>query len=548
MYKSFFGLALAIGISGVAFGADSYSANTVLVKYKVGSVNSLTKMSVRGTTLLTIPEIRVEKIRLNGLTPQQAIAIFKQDPNVEYAELDHLKKFFYTPNDPRLPEQYGHDRVKSRQAWDLSKGSSSTIISVIDSGLNLTHEEFVGRIAPGGFDHSDNDNDPTDTGGHGTHCAGIAVAATDNGKGVASVCFNGRILPMKIFPNSFDSTSAAAIVDAANKGARVISMSYGSSSPSQTEQDAINFAWGKNVVLFAAAGNDGNTVRHYPAALNNIIAVAATDSSDSRAGFSTYGDWVHIAAPGDNILSTYIGGNDVYVPNSGTSMACPFAASVAGLMIGRNPNVTNARVRDIIFQTCDNVGNFIQKGRINAFKAVQQVEQPVPFSGVTISAKVASISGMVEGTQVGTYASPAVAGNQLTNADGLLYSVNSIKRTQIGSVASVETESKTSVPLSNILEAKVSFKARAVAGVSCLIYAYNRATNAWDNVASKGLTDADQAVAFNMNINTLGQYLSSGGNIRFMVRSVAPFRAGSAPNFTLRMDQLNFTGQRKATP
>lgn len=547
MYKSLFSLAILVSFGSIALAGEApYSSNTVLVKYRVGALNTISKLSVNGISVKQYPEIRWEKLQISGYSPKQAIAMLKSDPNVEVAEMDYKSELYYTPNDPKLPEQYGIDQVKAKQAWDITKGAASTIISVLDTGLQMNHEEFAGRIAPGGFDHSDNDADPSDGNGHGTHCAGIAVAATDNAKGVASVCFNGRILPMKIFPNSFVSTWSAAILDATNKGARVISMSFGGAPPNQIGQDAINFAWSKNVVLFAAAGNDGQTNKNYPAAYDNVIAVAATNAQDTRADFSTYGDWVHIAAPGDNIMSTINGGTNTYAANSGTSMSCPFAASVAGLMIGKNPQITNTRVRDIIFQTCDNVGNFVSKGRINAFKAVQLVDTLVPFSSTVISAKVGTVNGSVEGTQLGTYPSVAVAGSRLTKADGLYYGVSSVKRGQLGSVASVESISKTIVPLSDIREAKVSFKGRGITGASCLIFAFNRTTSTWDQIGSKGLTNVDQTATLSMTLSTLGKYLSANGEIRFMTRAIAPVRQGSSPSFILQLDELNFVGSKRA--
>ena len=307
-----------------------FEQGSILVKFKPGAFTLFSKYAINAVTVQTIKEIGVERLHVSGMTPEQAVKTMKTDPNVVYAELNPREHLFYTPNDPKLGQQYGIDQVRARQAWNISKGSSNTIVCVIDTGVRLDHEEFVGRIAPGCYDWSDNDGDVTDnTGsGHGTHTSGIAVAGTDNGKGVASVCFNGKLLHMKIFPNSFASTSASAIIDASNKGARVISMSYGSSFRSQTEQDAVNFAWSKNVVLFAAAGNDNVSTKFYPAGLDNIIAVGATNSADQKASFSNFGDWVPIAAPGEDILSTFFNSPTDYAVESGTSMACPFAASV----------------------------------------------------------------------------------------------------------------------------------------------------------------------------------------------------------------------------
>jgi thermitase len=527
----------------------TYAPNEVLVKFKSGAVPFSAKMAVGGVTLNTLREINVERIRVTGMSAEQALKVFKNDPNVAYAELNYKDQPFYTPNDPRLGQQYGIDQVKAKQAWDISKGSSNTVISVIDSGLRLTHEEFVGRIAPGGYDWSDNDGDVTDnTGsGHGTHCTGIAIAATDNGKGVASVSFNGKILPMKIFPNSTKAVSSSAIIDAANKGARVISMSFGSAANSQVQQDAINYAWNKGVVLFAAAGNDGNTVKNFPAGCDNTISVAATNSADQRAGFSTYGDWVNIAAPGEDIMSTVFDGDNTYALNSGTSMACPFAASVAGLMIGRNPAITNVEVRNIIFTTCDNVGNFIQKGRINAFKAIQKVFTPLPFTGTPVSASVGVVGGSTEGAQIGTYGSPATAGQVIKSADGSIFSIQSVKNAKLGTVAALDTYVLVGPSASNIMSATVSFTGRSADSSSALIFVFNNTTGAWDQLGSMSMSSVNKSVSLNIPIANLPNYLNGGNMVRLMVRNILPLRVNAAGGYILKVDQFNVSGTSKAS-
>ena len=538
----------AMPILAIAQTGD-YASGELLVKYKTNGVSAVTKLAVGGTTVGTFKEINVERIKLSGMAAVKAINVFKADPNVVYAELNPRKNPYFIPNDPRLGEQYGIDQVKAKQAWDVTTGSASTIISVIDSGLRLDHEEFVGRIAPGGYDWSDNDGDVTDnTGsGHGTHCSGIAIANTNNGKGIASVAFNGKILPMKIFPNSFASTSASAIIDAANKGARVISMSYGSSFPSQTEQDAVNFAWNKGVILFAAAGNDGTTNKGYPAALNNVIAVAATNSSDQKADFSTYGDWVQIAAPGENILSTFFGSSSDYVYESGTSMACPFAASVAGLMIGRNPSITNVQVRDLMFSTADNIGTFVTKGRVNAFKAVQQVVQPLPYISTPVSAQVAVVGGSSEGTQVGSYGSQALAGQTIKSVDGSVFTILSVNKPKIGTVASIDTFVKLTPAVSDLLSANISFTGRSVAGSSCLFFLYNFTTGVWDQYGSTSMSASNKSVTFTISIAGISNYVNGSNMIRIMARNIIPLRTGVSKSYTLVTDQLNITGNSKPT-
>lgn len=538
----------------VAAGSASptFAPNEVLVKFKSGSVPFAAKLAVGGTTISTLRQINVEVIRVSGMSTTQAIQVFKNNSNVLYAELNPRKELFYNPNDPLLSQQYGMDRVKAKQAWDISKGSANTIISVIDSGCRVSHEDFIGRIAPGGYDWSDNDGDVTDnTGsGHGTHCSGIAIANTDNGKGVASVAFNGKLLPMKIFPNSFSTTSAKAIMDAADKGARVISMSYGivgEGGKSQVEQDAVNYAWNKGVIIFAAAGNHGTTEKSYPAALDNVIAVANTDQNDQRNSTSAYGDWVPIAAPGTDIMSTTFDSDTSYGPKSGTSMACPFAASVAGLMIGRNPAITNAEVRDIILSTCDNVGTFVTKGRVNAFRAIQKVFTPIPFTGTPVSASVGVVGGANEGVLIGSYASPTTAGQVIKATDGSLFSIQSINNTKLGALASIDAYVLLSPAASNIMEANISFTARSADGTSALVFAFNNTTGSWDQLGSLGMSSVNKSTSINIPQTSLSKYLNGGNMIRLMVRNISPARTNASKNYIFKVDQLNVVGNSKAS-
>ncbi len=530
--------------------SNQYASREILVKYRTGGVSLVTKLAVGGTTVETLKHINVERIRLNSMPAQNALKVFRQDRNVVYAELNPKRDLFDIPNDPRLSEQYGIDQVHAKQAWDISHGSDNTIVCVIDTGVRTDHEEFVGRFAPGSYDWSDGDSDVNDdTGsGHGTHTSGIAVAATNNGKGVASACYSGRLLHMKIFPNSYASTSASAIMDAADKGARVISMSYGQYNFSQTEQDAVNYAWNKGVILFAAAGNDNISNISYPAGLDNVISVGATNSLDQKADFSNYGDWVKIAAPGVDILSTWFSASNAYQLDSGTSMACPFAASVAGLLIGYNPGITNAQLRDILFTTADDVGTWVVNGRVNAYKAIQQVSQPVPYVSTPISAQVAVIDRQNEGIQQGTYATPSLAGSTLREVDGSVFTVSSVVRPRLGTTAGIDTFVQLNVPTSDLLSANITMTARSVDRSSCLIFLYNYSTGTWDQFGSTSMSSTNKTSTWTIPLSSLSKYMNGSNMFRIMARNVLPQRLASLANYRLVVDQLNVTGNYKVSP
>jgi uncharacterized membrane protein len=246
-------------------------------------------------------------------------------------------------------------------------------------------------------------NTTDDIYGHGTHVAGIAAANTNNGIGVAGLGYSCSIINVKVLGDDgmgYWSWVAQGIIWAADNGAQVINLSLGDSSNSSTVEDAINYAWNKGVVVVVAAGNEGNSDPFYPAYYPNCIAVAATDANDILSPWSNRGDWVDVAAPGDNILSTW--GHKYYGSMSGTSMASPHVAGLAALVFttvsdANGDGKLNDEVRDRIEASCDDIGVAgIGYGRINAARAVSSV--PVPagtISGqVTDDADGSAISGV----------------------------------------------------------------------------------------------------------------------------------------------------------
>ncbi|MHC4621349.1 MAG: S8 family serine peptidase, partial [Planctomycetota bacterium] len=239
-----------------------------------------------------------------------------------------------------------------------------------------------------GYDVINDDRDPRDDSGHGTHCAGIIAALGDNVLSIAGVCWNARIMVLKILDENGDgeeADAATAICYAVDNGADVTSNSYGGPDYSQTMEEAVAYAHSQGVIMVAAAGNDNTDSPLYPAYHRQMVAVAATDSRDRKAGFSSYGDWVDIAAPGVDILSlrgwaTSLG--EVYdtftTILSGTSMACPHVAGVAALIISRNPEAPTEYVTAKLLTAADDISDknpdyegLLGTGRVSAFKAVR---------------------------------------------------------------------------------------------------------------------------------------------------------------------------------
>jgi len=333
-----------------------------------------------------IEDIQVQRVKLSkGRSIAEALAYYRSLPQVEFAEPNYRIQASFTPNDPSYPSQYAHQKIRSASAWDVYQGSATIKIAIIDTGVDAQHPDIQGKVVPG-YDFVNNDAQPHDDHGHGTHCAGIAAAQTNNGTGISGVGFNCSIMPIKVLGangSGYLSHVASGITWATNQGAKVLSLSLGSASSSTTLQQAVDFAWNNGAVVIVAAGNTGDTRLQYPAAYPNAIAVASTDANDMRSSFSTYGNWVDVAAPGTSILSTVPGGG--YQSWSGTSMACPAVAGLAGLLFGYlGPQATPIQVRQRIENNCDPVGTFVLFGRINAFRALTQIA-PISLSSLSIN-------------------------------------------------------------------------------------------------------------------------------------------------------------------
>ncbi len=308
-------------------------------------------------------------------TPQRTMALInalKRNPNIEFIEPNYIYTTVFTPNDPGLSQQYAWNNIQAYQAWDVTQGASSTVIAVVDTGIQLNHPDLDAKITAG-YDFVDNDTNATDGNGHGTHVAGTSAAETNNSTGGAGTCPNCNLMPVRVLNNSGSGTLTAVangITWAADNGAEVINLSLGGGG-STALQNAVDYAWNRGVFLACAAGNSNtsSTASAYPAAYTNCFAVASTTSSDARSSFSNYGNWVEVAAPGSSIYSTWL--NSGYNTINGTSMATPHVAGLAGLLASQG--LSNAQIRDRICSTSDAIsgtGSLWTCGRINAFRAV----------------------------------------------------------------------------------------------------------------------------------------------------------------------------------
>jgi len=379
----------------------SLAEQTVLIHFAANATEDERNamiLDIQGELVRWLPQIGVAEVRLaatgeteQALTKGNAAEVAQRrwqatGRNARLTELienNVLVEGAYLPNDPDInnqPRTYPLQTTHTIQGWDYTRGDSTVIIAVLDSGINFAHPEFSNRLLPG-YDFVNSDNDPSDDHGHGTHTAGIIAAGIDNGLGMVGICPECTLLPIKVLNHNNAGTwsgVAQGILYATDQGARVISLSLGASVSSKTLEAAVNYATEHNVLVVAAAGNMGVERKFYPAALENVMAVSATDGTDQRWLLSNMGDYIDVAAPGHAVYSTYNDLNNYYGGYnymSGTSMAAPHVAGLAGLLISQKPERTVADLYRIITSTADKLtqtdrDTYFGYGRINVERAL----------------------------------------------------------------------------------------------------------------------------------------------------------------------------------
>jgi thermitase len=404
---------------------SDFSSQQILVKFKhdvtlpeVAEVHRQLGGKAKGT----ISGIGVQVVTVSKGQEMANVHAYSSNAKVAYAEPDFVAQVVGSPDDPEFGNQWGMVKVQAPHAWDVTSGSASINIAILDTGVDLDHPDLASKIVSNiNFSSS-----PTvdDVHGHGTHVAGIAAAVTNNGIGVAGLGYSAAVMNVKVMGDSGTGTYSAialGIIWAADNGADVINLSLGGSSASSILEDAVNYAWSKGVVVVAAAGNNGGTTLLYPAGYTNCMAVAATDAIDGKASWSNYGDWVDVAAPGVCIYSTLKDNNYGY--KSGTSMASPHVAGLAALVFATVSDANgdgklNDEVRSRIEANCDDIGlSGIGHGRINAARAVGSV--PVSLGEIAGQVTDAKDGSPIVGATVsdGTRMTTTDASGEYTIAD-----------------------------------------------------------------------------------------------------------------------------------
>jgi thermitase len=357
-----------------------YVAGQILIKPRAGVSESTlaTKLGRRGAvSRLTLRRLNVRVVNVSEENVEATLAVLKNDPDIEFAERDYVAEAAFVPNDSYVANEWHLSKIQAFQAWDGTIGNGNVIVAVLDSGVNLSQPDLVGRILPG-YDFVNTNQNIADDFGHGTAVTGVIAANGNNGQGVAGVAYDCSVLPVKVMDNNGFapySTIAAGIKYAVDNGARVINLSIAGSSPSATLQDAIDYAWSNNVVVVAAAGNNADSTPQYPAACNHVLGVSSTAPDDSLSYFSSFGSDIKISAPGETIWTTQSDLNNPYGPWRGTSFASPVVAAVAALVISANPTLSNDQIVSLLEQSADDIGapgydTSFGYGRVNALRAV----------------------------------------------------------------------------------------------------------------------------------------------------------------------------------
>jgi len=447
-----FAVTLCMGASPL-FAGDDYVPGEIIVRYKADVSGSAVarSLSEKGATRLgSLNKLNIHFVALPRETGvEDALDTYRKDPNVLYAEPNYRVHALSTfPNERNLDEfkqQWGLNNtgpsgpaigpsglkgtdnadINAPEAWDIQTGSSSTVIAVLDTGMDLNHEDLSAHLwtnsgetasnskdddgngyvdDKNGWDFVNNDNDPDDdnvrsgssVNSHGTHISGIIGAVSDNLKGVGGINWNVKLMILKVLDQNGEGTVSniiSAIQYAVDKGVNIMNASWGLTSFSQSLYDEIKSAGESGALIVTAAGNTSSV--EYPARFNldNIISVTATGLSDELTDFGTGTkaatdvEDVDLGAPGHLIYSTIImndgPSNESYYWKDGTSQATAFVTGVAGLLLSEDSTLTAAKIKTRILKSVDSVSDLasvtVSGGRLDAFEALSSQVVIVPF-------------------------------------------------------------------------------------------------------------------------------------------------------------------------
>lgn len=349
-----------------------------------------------------IDKLGVHIIELPGQANEMAVAkALRNNPHFEAVELDYAYEPEMTVNDTYFANAWHLPKMGVTTAWDYANTGGPTI-AILDSGVNAAHADLAAQMVPG-WNFYSNNADTSDVYGHGTKVAGAAAAAGNNGLGVVGVSFRSKIMPIRVTDTAgygYTSAMAGGIRWAADNGAKVANLSFRNVAGDSIIINAANYMRSKGGVVVAAGGNTGGEL--VLTASSAITAVAATNSADSRTSWSSWGNHIDVAAPGEGIWVTTMSGG--YGASSGTSFASPVTAGVYALMMTANPSLTPAQLDTALFSTAQDIHTsdfdvYTGYGRINAAAAVQKAKTTFASDTQSPTASIAApTGGKVSGT------------------------------------------------------------------------------------------------------------------------------------------------------
>ncbi|MEW6052551.1 MAG: S8 family serine peptidase [Nitrospirota bacterium] len=371
---------LVLMIAGGLFShamAEQPSSTSSLIIRMVSGLSAYEQAAVihanGGTETSSIPALRLHVVEVQADQLSTILENYQSDPRVESAAEDKIREVQGMPADP----DYGFQWALSKIGWDLVYGIlfpwQSSKVAILDTGVQANHEDLAANVIMG-RSFLDDSHGLSDSHGHGTWLAGIIAAITDNNYGIAGIGLDRvKIMPVTVMNadgTGQDSDIISGIIWAADNGADVILMGFSNPGFSPFLQEAVDYAWSKNVVLVAATGNEGISDPTFPAGARGVIGVSATDYSDNLASFSNFGQSVFLAAPGEDIATT--GLENSIVSLNGTSASAAIVAGVAAFMKADDPTLTNGVIVGRLARTADPAGTHEQtgNGRVNMAAAM----------------------------------------------------------------------------------------------------------------------------------------------------------------------------------
>lgn len=329
--------------------------------------------------------------------PETFFTAYALEPVSPHADLGMGDAAVVIPNDTYYDQQWALDAIQLEEAWETTIGSSEIVVAVLDSGAEMDHPDLVGNLVAG-YDFIDDDNEPWDDLGHGTHVASVIGGLTNNAEGTAGINWHVKVMPIKVL-NERGIGSVQHIIEgiewAIDHGADIINLSLGSPDTSIALRLAVRRAVDiEGIVVVAASGNeyeDGNPTS-YPAAYREVIAVGATDEDGNHAPFSSSGNHLDVAAPGIEILAaTWTGSGAEYAYYTGTSMSAPIVSGVIGLMLAVDGDLSPERVSSILTSNAQDVGvsgwdEFTGYGIVDAGASMLEVSRGIASPTVSPTA------------------------------------------------------------------------------------------------------------------------------------------------------------------